>query len=67
MSEQKTYTKEEVEADFFKFEKVKLICDHPGPFNKLYSQHFQNPLDGDCTVNELKDRFFEFVHYNAVD
>ena len=66
MSDQKTYTSKEIEADVLAFEGLKIICDHPGPFLRLYSQHYSEPLNGDSTVDQFKERFVEFIQYRAI-
>lgn len=57
----KTYSKKEIEDDIFQFENVKISLGVNCMANVLYSEHYSEPMDGECTVDELKKRIDEYL------
>lgn len=61
----KIYSKKEIEDDIFNFEKVKISLKVECVANKLYSEFYESPMDGDSTVDELKKRIDEYLQQHG--
>lgn len=58
------FTLEEIKADMLEFEgcEVTITLKSPLVFMKKYSRHYHAPLAGSATVNQLRERFLEFMN-----